>query len=82
LLGKAPAIGNRKDIRNAVEAARKAKPGQSNCDIIELRFSTTSQRIFTAQEESPGRYPPWSEKQAEAEVSLDRAHLLLRGVGR
>ena len=44
LLGEAP-LGNRKDIRNAVEAARKAREvGEDGCAHAARRFSTTSPR--------------------------------------
>ena len=45
LLGEAP-LGNRKDIRNAVEAARKAKRGQDQAaHAIVHRCCTTSRKI-------------------------------------
>jgi len=45
LLGEAP-LGNRKDIRNAVEAARKAEGLGRATAHNRAQVSTTSRRIF------------------------------------
>ena len=55
LLGEAP-LGNRKDIRNAVEAARKASgSGRRQRRMIAHRCSTTSRKIFRSGSERSSR---------------------------
>jgi aldehyde dehydrogenase (NAD+) len=48
LLGESP-LGNRKDVRNAVEAARRPKVGQEPPRTIALRYSSTSRKIFRSE---------------------------------
>ena len=83
LLGEAP-LGNRKDIRNAVEAARKAEAwakstAHNRAQVLYYCAENLSQRrdeIIRRLKAAVG------EKQAAAEVDLgDRAHLLLCGMG-
>ena len=62
LLGEAP-LGNRKDIRNAVEAARKAARGQKLPRTIVHKFFITARRIFrSGAMKLPIASPPWSAK--------------------
>jgi len=55
--------GNRKDIRNAVEAARKATAWRKLRRTIARRFSTTARRIFpSAATRLHIAWPTWSAK--------------------
>ena len=84
LLGEAP-LGNRKDIRNAVEAARKAASwakatAHNRAQVLYYCAENLSQR----RDEIAHRLAAIvGEKQAFAEVDLEyRAHLLVRSLGR
>ena len=83
LLGEAP-LGNRKDIRNAVEAARKATAGQRPLRTIARRFFTTSPKIFrSGATRLRSRLAAVVGEDASRSGSKPRhrAHLFLRSVG-
>ena len=83
LLGEAP-LGNRKDIRNAVEAAHKAtgwakSTAHTRAQVLYYIAENLSQR---SEEIARRLAAVVGEKQAAAEVSpRHRAHLFLRRVG-
>ena len=80
LLGEAP-LGNRKDIRNAVEAAHKGLGmGERRPRTTAPRFSTTWRRIFhCAVKRLRHVWPRWSEKSRQAEeVSASSASFPMR----
>ena len=84
LLGEAP-LGNRKDIRNAVEAAHKASSwakttAHNRAQVLYYMAENLSQR---GEEIARRLAAVVGEKQAAAEVShRHRAHLFLCGLGR
>ncbi len=71
LLGEAP-LGNRKDIRNAVEAARKAEGwGKATAHNRAQVLFYTAENLSQRREEIAGRLSAVvGKKQAEAEISL------------
>ena len=85
LLGEAP-LGNRKDIRNAVEAARKADgwakaTAHNRAQVLYYWRRILSQRRNEIVD-APGTQS-WETKQARAEVeSRHRAHFFLCRMGR
>src|SRR2546429_3219704 len=73
LLGEAP-LGNRKDIRNAVEAARKAEGwGQATAHSRAQVLYYVAENLSQRREEIAAGWPPWSgrgKREAEAALGL------------